>query len=377
MKKRLLVENDVDQLDDFQKILLLNKKKLNPDDVEFYDSDGEDYNEIVSVTEKGLNFEFDDLQGFLQFFFQDYYGSGSDGEYEVVNFERMYDRNYDFYSECQDRAYDDWREGYTLGYLCDPALRKLKELVNILNPDTSKSFVERPSGIQIDSEGEMTSFLDQFYSGLGDDIDEIICRGKDDATSEGARELVKDTYCDGLRPYGIENRGGCFSSYFISWGNLVQLYIDKGEFDEPALDVIFDYMNKHFTNHLPESYEIENNVWDNDVFIRETCQKLEDLIDQYIESAEEDFRPEYMEVMRKIGSLGLFQAKQLPNSRYFMKVESVDPETLKINYKIGTDRNLWNTEQGIDTIENVVSMITQPGLFDPKDHRINRYDLKR
>lgn len=377
MKKRLLVENDVDQLDDFQKILLLNKKKLNPDDVEFYDSDGEDYNEIVSVSEKGLNFEFDDLQGFLQFFFQYDYGSGSDGEYEASNYERMYDRNYDFYSECQDRAYDDWREGYTLGYLCDPALRKLKELVNILNPDMSKNFVERSSGIQIDSEGEMTSFLDQFYSGLGDDIDEIICRGKDDATSEGARELVKDTYCDGLRPYGIENRGGCFRSYFISWGNLVQLYIDKGEFDEPALDVIFDYMNKHFTNHLPESYEIENNVWDNDVFIRETCQRLEDLIDQYIESAEEDFRPEYMEVMRKIGTLGLFQSKQLPNSRYFMKVESVDPETLKINYKIGTDRDLWTAEQGIDTIENVVSMITQPGLFDPKDYRINRYDLKR
>ena len=384
MKKRLLVENDVDQLDDFQKILLLNKKKLNPDDVQFYGKGGEDYDEIVSVTEKGLNFEFDDLQDFLQFFFPDYYGSGSDGEYEAVNFERMYDRNYDFYSECQDRAYDDWNEGYTLGYLCDPALRKLKELVVILNPDMSKNFVEGSRGLQIDGESEMTSFLDQFYSGLGDDIDEIVCRGKDEATSEGARDMVKDAYCDGLRPYGIENHGGnyggnyvCFRSYFISWGNLVQLYIDNGEFDEPALDVIFDYLNKNFTNHLPESYEVENHVWDDNMFNKYTCQKLEDLIDQYIESAEEDFRPEYMEVMRKIGTLGLFQAKQLPNSKYFMRVESVDPETLKINYKIGTDSGLWNAEQGIDTIENVVSMITQPGLFDPKDHRINRYDLKR
>ena len=244
MKKRLLVENDVDQLDDFQKILLLNKKKLNPDDVQFYDKDGEDYDEIVSVTEKGLNFEFDDLQDFLQFFFPDYYGSGSDGEYEAVNFERMYDRNYDFYSECQDRAYDDWNEGYTLGYLCDPALRKLKELVDILNPGMSENFVEGSRGLQINGESEMTSFLDQFYSGLGDDIDEIVCRGKDEATSEGARDMVKGAYCDGLRPYGIENHGGnyggnyvCFRSYFISWGNYCISYI-LGFFCNPCINLI-------------------------------------------------------------------------------------------------------------------------------------------
>ena len=35
MKKRLLVENDIDEMTDFQKILLLNKRKLNSDDVEF------------------------------------------------------------------------------------------------------------------------------------------------------------------------------------------------------------------------------------------------------------------------------------------------------------------------------------------------------
>jgi hypothetical protein len=35
MKKRLLIENDIDELEDFRKILLLNKKKLDYNDVMF------------------------------------------------------------------------------------------------------------------------------------------------------------------------------------------------------------------------------------------------------------------------------------------------------------------------------------------------------
>ena len=37
MSKKLLVEQDIDDLHDFQKILLLNKGKLDYNDVEFID----------------------------------------------------------------------------------------------------------------------------------------------------------------------------------------------------------------------------------------------------------------------------------------------------------------------------------------------------
>jgi hypothetical protein len=37
MKKRLLIENDIDELEDFRKILLLNKNKLDYRDVMFLD----------------------------------------------------------------------------------------------------------------------------------------------------------------------------------------------------------------------------------------------------------------------------------------------------------------------------------------------------
>ena len=64
MSKKLLVEQDIDDLHDFQKILLLNKGKLDYNDVEFIDEDGEDYSDIIEVTKNGLLFNFDDLEEF-------------------------------------------------------------------------------------------------------------------------------------------------------------------------------------------------------------------------------------------------------------------------------------------------------------------------
>jgi hypothetical protein len=98
MSKKLLVEQDIDDLHDFQKILLLNKGKLDYDDVEFYDEDGEDHSNIVEVTKDGLLFNFDDLEGFLKFFFPESYGKnaeGGDGEYDAMNFDSMYYGSYD------------------------------------------------------------------------------------------------------------------------------------------------------------------------------------------------------------------------------------------------------------------------------------------
>ena len=116
MKKRLLVENDIDEMADFQKILLLNKRKLNSDDVEFKSDkyDGLQLNH-VQVKPDGLLFDFDDLEQFLKFFHYPAYEEGTDGEWDAVNYDRMYYGSFDFTDQCFERSYDDWTEGYTLG----------------------------------------------------------------------------------------------------------------------------------------------------------------------------------------------------------------------------------------------------------------------
>ena len=124
MKKRLLIENDINKLDDFQKILLLNKGKLSYDDVEFKNSEGDDFGDIIEVTQSGLIFNFNDLEQFLKFFFPNEYGGGDEGEWDARYYDLMYYNSYDWTGECWDRRSDDWREGYTLGYLCTNAIVK-------------------------------------------------------------------------------------------------------------------------------------------------------------------------------------------------------------------------------------------------------------
>jgi hypothetical protein len=377
MKKRLLIENDIDELEDFRKILLLNKKKLDYNDVDFYNSEGNNFRDTIEVTPHGLLFHFDDLEQFLKFFFPETYGEGTDGEWDAGNYDRMYYGNWDFYTECQDRAYDDWDDGYQLNYFCDSATIKLKQLADLLNPSTSEYFNETPNGnLRYDGGGYLPTVLDKFFPELLDEIDQIICIGKDHAVSNGAQELIEETYCNGLKRFGIENWGkssltNCFRTYFISWGNLVQLYIDKGDFDENVLDLLFNTIEKGFKNHPPEYYEIEHYVWNNEIFDSETCEKFEDLMDWYIEKAYEGINSNYNEVVRKLSELKLFEYKQLPDKKHYLKVERVDPETLKVTFRVGTSPQNWNSKMGVSDVDNVIAMATQPGLFNPTEYRID------
>ena len=379
MKKRLLIENDIPELSDFQKLLLLNKGKLDYEDVEFIDEDGENYPDIIEVTKDGLLFNFDDLEGFLKFFFPDSYGKnseGGDGEWDARNFDSMYYGNYDFADECYNRSSDDWDEGYTLGYLCGEALTKLRELMSIVSPKSLEYLKVEGDGVKLSGEGELTGVLDAFFPKMEDDLVEIDCSAKQYMLRDEASDYIGEKFCNGLKPFGIENWGRsrfteCFKTYFISWGSLVQLYLYDGEFDGDVLDVMFKYIEKNFRDHPPLYYEIEYNVWDQDKYNDYACEKYIDVIDHYIEDARETYHPQYIKEMERLSKLGLFNRKIIPSSNYYIKVISLDPETMKVKYIVSD--NSWGGGQkvGLSTVDDVIAMATQPGLFDQMDFRVN------
>jgi len=379
MKKKLLIENDVNEMTDFQKILLLNKRKLSPDDVEFISSDYEIDLDKVQVKPDGLLFDFDDLEQFLKFFHYPSFEEGSDGEWDAINYDRMYYGQYDFYDSCQERSYDDWVEGYTLGYLCGEANNRLRELLKIIAPNLVKYISE--DGKRVDGEGEITSVLDKYFKGIGDEMDEIICSAKANATEEGAKEEIQRVYCDTLSDFGVEKWGKwCFGLYFISWGNLVQLFVEDGEFDGNALDLLIQKIDKKFKHSLPEHYEMEYYVMDNEMFQSQSCEKLTNLIDEYIEKASEEFSPEYAKTMDKLSALGLFSNSgvKIPGqTNMFIRVEEVDPETLKVKYIVGRNSYFGDRQYGLSTPNEVITMATQPGLFKPTEFRILPGQLKR
>jgi len=379
MKKRLLIENDVNEMTDFQKILLLNKRKLSVDDVEFKSSDYEIDLNKVQIKPDGLLFDFDDLEQFLKFFHYPAFEEGTDGEWDAVNYDRMYYGSWDFYNECRDRAYDDWREGYTLGYLCSEANIRLRELLKIIAPNLVDSIKE--DGSRIDGEGDITSVLDKYFKNIGDEMDEIICSAKANATEEGAKKEIEKVYCNTLSEFGVEKWGKwCFGLYFISWGNLVQLFVEDGEFDGNALDVMIEKIYRKFRHSLPEYYEMEYQVMDNEIFESQSCERLVNLIDEYIERAQEELSPEYTKTMNKLSSLGLFNTigLEIPGQRGLrIKVDEVDPETLKVKYIVGSNSYFGDRKYGLSTVDEVIAIATQPGLFSPTEYRILPGQLRR
>ena len=379
MEKRLLIENDLPELSDFQKLLLLNKGKLDYEDVEFIDEDGENHPNIVEVTKDGLLFNFDDLEQFLKFFFPETYGKnaeGGDGEYDAMNFDSMYYGNYDFGDECYNRSSDDWNEGYTLGHFCGEALMKLRELISIVSPKSLEYLKVEGDGVKLSGEGELTEVLDTFFPKMEDDITEIDCGARQYMLRDEASNYIGEKFCNGLKPFGIENWGRsrfteCFKTYFISWGNLVQLYLYDGEFDGNVLDVIFKYIDKNFRDHPPIYYEIEYNIWDQEKYNEYACKRYSDVIDDYLEDARERYHPKYIKEMERLSKLDLFKRKSIPGSKYYIKVISLDPETMKVKYVVST--GLWgsNNKAGLSTVDDVIAMATQPGLFDQMDFRVD------
>lgn len=380
MRKRLLIENDISKLDDFQKILLLNKRKIDSDNVEFYDGDGEGYDNIVRVTQDGLLFYFDDLEQFLKFFFKDTYGDeDSDSNWDARMYDSMYYNQYDFSNDCYDRSTDDWNEGYTLGYFCDEALGKLKELMGIIAPSSLQYFYMEDDKIK-SGEGEITSIIDKVFKNFQDEATEIICDARSRVLSSEASDYLEKAFCDGLKPFGIVNRkeNSCFNSYFISWGSLIQLYLYNGDFSENALDVIFNYVEKNFRSHPPAAYELEYEIFDSKKYEEISCEALVNLVDEYIESALDEFNPDYVESMDKLSKLGLFNSTLIPGTENtYMKVKSVDTETLQTNYVIGRDRWMYEAKYGSAPVDEVINMVTQPGLFDQTQFRVDPSSIRK
>ena len=104
-KKRFIIEQDEsEELSDFKKILAINKKRLSYGDVDFYNSEGKDFSDIIEITQDGLLFTFDGgLVEYLLFFFPDEFEEGSDSYYDAQMYDYMYAGNFDWYSEFSDR----------------------------------------------------------------------------------------------------------------------------------------------------------------------------------------------------------------------------------------------------------------------------------
>jgi len=375
-KKRFLYEQEEEEveLNDFQKILAINKRRIHPSDVEFYNSEGKDFSDVIDIDYDGIHFKFDGLEEFLKFFFPNEHEEGSDGEYDAINYDRMYRNQWDWYGDYSDRSYDDWRENYVVSAFKSDSLKKLKEILNIASPSTSKYIVEKEGKYSIEGEtGEtqITSILTTL--GVDDDVQEAYVDANVAAISGEVPKYIEETHCNGLTDVGIENYSDrhCFWRYIMDWGSAVLLFARFGTENDKFLDLLFEAIGKSSISHLPEYYEIQYNVWDDVAFTTTYVSELDRVFDKLLDRIEDDgvYNKGYLEVLDKVSKIGgVGEWITSKNKKVKLRIGNIDPETLKIDFHI-TNNKTYDAKKGRSTIDEIINLLYNESLFDVEQFR--------
>jgi len=377
MKKILrILEQEEEELNDFQKILALNKRKISPSEVEFYNFEGEDFSNIITVEQDGLMFTFDGLEEYLRFFFPEEHGDeGTDGYYEAGYYDSMYRGNWTW--DFDDRSYDDWKEGIIVESLTPAHLQIIYDVAKIIQPGLLKAFdkKEHTNQLTIENPDMITGFLDQVDGRISDDLIGRWVDASVSAVEGGVGKYIEDAYCNCLKPVGIERYSEkyCFWKYKLHWSDAIMLYPRFGTEEDNLLDLLFLAISKEPISHLPEYYEIQYNVWDNEAFNasfnHNVDNDLENFKDRILEDSNDETLKKYYLVLDKINStIGFDSSVDIPNSNVRLNIKDVNKETLKVKYTL-TDRKTYSTKYGESYIDDILIMVYNESLFNPMEYR--------
>lgn len=370
IKKIFLFEEDDsdEEKSDYQKILEINKKKLSPHDVDFFDSEGNSYEGIIEVRQDGLHFTFDGLAEYLQFFFKEYYEEGSDGEYDAHNYESMYTGNWGWWSEFSDRSYDDWHEGYVIDYFTYEQLSIVKEIAKYLSSEVYNS-IELKNGKVISKDTDKITNLLKIL-GLEDAITDAYIDASVLAVENEVPEGIKKAYCNCLDEIGIERYSDkyCFWKYELSWGSAIMLFARFGEPDDLLLDLLFKAVESANVNHLPEYYEMQHNFWDGQAFNEYWNNKVTSILENELENIKdntEQYNLKFFKLIDEIQKLGGIETWiYSKNKKYSIKINKVDDKNLQITYQFrkldgGYDYKMMKT-----SFEYLLNLLNTEPLFD-------------
>jgi hypothetical protein len=370
IKKIFLFEEDDsdEEKSDYQKILEINKKRLSPYDVDFFDSEGNSYEGIIEVRQDGLHFTFDGLAEYLQFFFKEYYEEGSDGEYDAQNYESMYNGNWGWWSDFSDRTYDDWREGYVVDYFTYEQLSIVKEIAKYLSSEVYNS-IELKNGKVISKDTDKITNLLEIL-GLEDAITDAYIDASVLAVENEVPEGIEKSYCNCLDEIGIERYSDkyCFWKYELSWGSAIMLFARFGEPDDLLLDLLFKAVERANVNHLPEYYDMQHQFWDGQAFNEYWNNKVTSILENELENIKdntEQYNLKFFKLIDEIQKLGGTETWiYSKNKKYSIKINKVDDKNLQITYQFRKLDGGYNYKMMKTSFEYLLNLLNTEPLFD-------------
>jgi len=365
-------EDDDVELTDYQKILALNKRKIDPYYTDFVGCDGEDYSDYYEVGYDGITFTFHEgLEDYLRFFFKETYGDeGSEGWYEAGYLDSMRRGSWEW--DYWDRSSEDWDEGYALDGLKGESLKVLYNILKIYQPNLLKEFevvndqIEWKQGRESD---KISDFIESVSNRTKDDLIEAYAYASEMATDAAVPKYIDDIYCNCLSVVGIENQSSnCYWKYFLNWGDAIMLFVRYGTPEDCLMDILFKAIEKEVRTHVPEYYEIQGEAWDGEVFYHEFNKKsvrvlegLEEELESMIEEGGEEKMKKYFQIINIINDkIGFNTFKQIPGG-YEIRILNVDKDSLMVNYGI-RKRSSWNPlKKGSAPLKYILNMLnTEP-----------------
>lgn len=367
-KKFIFKENEEEkELTDFQKILALNKGKIDPSEVEFVDSNGNRYDDIIEVGHRGIYFKFDGVDEYLQFLFPPIYSEefSTDGYYDSRAFDSMYNRRWDWIEESNSNIDDDWTEGYVIQSFNLDTTNILKEILDIVSPELARDIIENGKMTNKESVLKQTAAILNALE-LERSISERYTYAYSEVYELEVPKLIENTYCNYCEDIGFETLS-CFWKYEMDFASAILIFARFGTEESNFLDLFFDAVDKiRNKSHLGEVYEVRYNVWNQKVFDDEFNTPVKKLLEDKLYDIQfsDEYGSKYWDVIKKISKLGGFDNWIYSKDRsLYVKLRSVDPETLKVTYLIGKS-GVTGVKNGETDIKTIINLLYNKSLFD-------------
>ena len=382
LRKKFIFENEEEGLTDYEKILRAAKGNINLSELDFEDSEGNDYSDDIEITYDGLVFTFDGLAEYLRFFFKDEYEEGSESYHDADYYEYMHTGNYEWSREFWDKSTDEWRDGYILDRLTQEHLDLIKRLAQVLSPNLS-SKLKNLNIVDLTKQDKLKKEVSDFLETI-DLSDSIIDKWVDasvDGTTNKIYEGIEERYCNVFSEIGIErySQRYCFWKYEMDWGSCMILYARFGTDEDKFLDLLFEAIKKLRVRHLPVWYEMEYEFWDNEAFNKTWGPEVTELLEEKLEEIEnnsEYFDENYSDTVEKVLQLGGLDKWITTNDdKYQIRINQIEPETSLISYSI-TPKGQWKAKGGKTDIESLISLFYNEKLFDLTESK-KRFSILR
>ena len=253
------------------------------------------------------------------------------------------------------QATEDFAEGYFFSYFNGENLKKIKEILSIIEP----------SSVPLDTDEQKLNAGKKLLDMFENEIDNIIT----DYTSEqnqcktkGFNSMIKNDFCNAFDNYGIFTKE-CLREYFTSVGMLLSLYDTMGDKTLTISELLFRIGSEmQITGWSDYIYEVDCEDFDQESFDSYTSTNLDRIMEKLEDESQYVDIHEYSELYKRL------DAKFKVNNRYKTKsgreffYRGINPENNRILIQV------FKKEGGMEnrsySEEEFNNFLVSPELFE-------------